>query len=191
MAHELPGPRCAVERRCEVLAFGSLRIHPRERRVIGIAEYVDIPEWRIVGLRAKVDTGARSSALHVENLREVGRSRVRFDVRLHRLKADRRVTVEALVVRRARVRSSTGAAATRIFVAATVRIGHVVQRIELGLVDRAHMIYRMLLGRTALGAHFLVDPSRRYLLTAGEARKRAGSLRPSRQPAAPSRRSPV
>jgi hypothetical protein len=137
-----------------------------ERLVIGLAEYVDIAEWRVRGLRAKVDTGARSSALHVEHLREIGRERVRFDVRLHRSKVDRRVSVEAPIVRRARVRSSTGVASTRIFVAVTVRIGPFVERIELGLVDRANMLYRMLLGRTALGSHFLVDPCRRYLLSA-------------------------
>ncbi|MFZ5889706.1 MAG: ATP-dependent zinc protease [Myxococcota bacterium] len=137
-----------------------------ERLVIGLAEYVDIEEWRVRGLRAKVDTGARSSALHVENLREVGRERVRFDVRLHRSKVDRRVSVEAPIVRRARVKASTGISSVRIFVAVTVRIGPFVERIELGLVDRANMLYRMLLGRTALGSHFLVDPCRRYLLTA-------------------------
>lgn len=151
--------------------------------MIGLAEYVDIPGWRIRGLRAKVDTGARSSALHVENLREVGRGRVRFDVRLHRLHSDRRVTVEAKVVRRARVRASTGVASTRIFVAMTVRIGSVVQEIELGLVDREHMLYRMLLGRMALAGHFLVDPSRRYLLTSARARpERPARPRASRPP---------
>jgi len=148
--------------------------------VIGLAEYVDIPGWRIRGLRAKVDTGARTSALHVENLRELSRGRVRFDVRLHRLRSDRRVTVEAPVVRRARVRASTGVAQVRIFVAVTVQIGTVVQEIELGLVDRANMLYRMLLGRMALSGHFLVDPSSRYLLTS--ARGRPARARASHPP---------
>ncbi|HMR11867.1 MAG TPA: RimK/LysX family protein, partial [Polyangiaceae bacterium] len=71
-----------------------------EPLVIGWAEYVDIPEWNVMRLRAKMDTGARSSALHVENIQEVGDNRVRFDVRLHRRKLDRRVTVEAPVSRR-------------------------------------------------------------------------------------------
>lgn len=147
-----------------------------ERLVIGLAEYVDIAEWRVRGLRAKVDTGARSSALHVENLREIGRDRVRFDVRLHRSNTERRVSVEAPIVRRTRVKASTGVSATRIFVAVTVQIGPFVERIELGLVDRANMLYRMLLGRTALGAHFLVDPHRRYLLTG---QRRSGAAKPT------------
>ena len=133
----------------------------------------------MLGLRARVDTGARSSALHVENLRELGDGRVRFDVRLHRLKSERRVTVEAPIVRRARVRASTGVASKRIFVAATVQIGPVARKIELGLVDREHMLYRMLLGRMALGRDFLVDPSRRFLLTV-DRRQRTASARPRR-----------
>lgn len=127
-----------------------------------------MPDWRVLRLRAKVDTGARSSALHVENLRELGGGRVRFDVRLHRRKLDRRVTVEAAVKRRARVRSSTGISEMRVFVETTLRIGPVVERVELGLVDRGKMIYRMLIGRTTLGRRFLVDPSRRYLITRAE-----------------------
>ena len=88
------------------------------------------------------------------------------------------------MVRRARVRASTGVASTRIFVAVTVRIGTVVQEIELGLVDRANMLYRMLLGRMALSRHFLVDPSSRYLLT--HARRQPARARAPRPPRAAS-----
>jgi hypothetical protein len=132
--------------------------------VIGLAEYVDLPEWRVLRLRAKVDTGARTSALHVENLRELPGGRVRFDVRLHRDRPERRTTIEAPISRRGRVRSSSGWSEVRVFVATTLRIGNVALRAEFGLVDRTRMIYRLLLGRTALGARFLVDPSQRYLL---------------------------
>lgn len=136
-----------------------------ERLVIGLAEYVDIPDWRIAGLRAKIDTGARSSALHVENLRELGDGRVSFDVRLHRSRSERRVTVEAPITRRGLVRSSTGVTSTRIFVTVPIQIGPISRAVDMGLVDRAQMIYRMLLGRTALGPDFLVDPCGRYLVT--------------------------
>jgi hypothetical protein len=143
-----------------------LRPSRTERLVIGLAEYVDIPEFRIAGLRAKIDTGARSSALHVEHLREIEHGWVSFDVRLHRSRSDRRVTVQAPIARWGTVRSSTGNTAPRIFVTVAVQIGPVQRVIDMGLVDRAQMIYRMLLGRTALGHDFLVDPSGRYLLTA-------------------------
>ena len=143
--------------------------------VIGVTEYVDIPAWRILRLRAKIDTGARSSALHVENIRELGGGRVRFDVRLSRNESDRRVTVEARIARRGQVRPSSGEQEERIFVAVKVRIGPVEREIELSLVDRGRMIFRMLIGRRALAHAFLVDPGRRYLLHQPSTRKKTAA----------------
>jgi hypothetical protein len=131
--------------------------------VIGWTEYVDLPDWGVRRLRAKVDTGARSSALHVENIRELPRGMVRFDVMLHREERDRRVHVRARVTRRSRVRSSNGELSQRLFVATTLRLGGVEKPIEVGLVDRAKMIHRMLLGRAALAGPFLVDVDHRML----------------------------
>lgn len=136
----------------------------RDMLVIGLAEYVDFPAWNIRNLRAKVDTGARTSALHVENIQDLGHGRVSFDVRLHRKRVDRRVTIEAPVLRRARVRTSSGHTEARIFVVTSVKIGPVVREIELSLVDRGSMIFRMLIGRSALAHRFLVDVTRRFAL---------------------------
>ncbi|MDH5674872.1 MAG: RimK/LysX family protein [Myxococcales bacterium] len=138
----------------------------RERPVIGWVENVDLPEWRVFGLRAKADTGARSSALHVYNLREDGPRHVLFDVVID---ADRgnhrhRHDVRARIARRARVRSSNGQYEVRVFVKARIRIGEVEREIELSLADRREMTHRMLLGRTSLKG-LLVDASRRYLLS--------------------------
>jgi hypothetical protein len=131
--------------------------------VIGWNEYVALPEWGVSRLRAKVDTGARSSALHVEDIEELGGGRVAFHVILHRHKRDRRVRVETRIRRRGRVRASTGHYETRLFVSTPVRIGPAEREVELSLVDRERMIFRMLLGRTAL-AGFLVDVSHGQLL---------------------------
>jgi hypothetical protein len=155
--------RFPAQPRPVVASCGVTRSAP-EPLIIGVTEYVDIPQWRILSLRAKIDTGARSSALHVENIRELGAGRVRFDVRLSRHQSDRRVTVEAPIARRGRVRPSSGELEARIFVAVKVRIGPVEREIELSLVDRGRMIFRMLIGRRALAHAFLVDPSRRYVL---------------------------
>jgi len=134
------------------------------RTVIGAAEFVDLPEWGILRLRGRIDTGARSSALHVSNLCDLGAGRVGFDVRLHREDRDRVVRVEARVTRRTRVRPSSGHAEPRLFVVTTLRIGAVARKVEIGLVDRDRMIYRLLVGRTALAHDFLVDPAKRYVL---------------------------
>jgi len=139
--------------------------------IIGFVEQVDLPDWGIAGLRGKIDTGARTSALHVSNIREIGGGKVRFDVRLHRRKMDRTVHVEAKIRRRGQVKPSSGDPQTRIFVATTLLIGPVEHEVEVSLVDREKMIFRMLIGLSALGRGVLVDPNRRYVVTRGPKRK--------------------
>jgi len=146
-----------------------------EPRIIGVVESVDIPAWGVRGLSARVDTGAAASALHVENVEVFAGSRVRFDVRLRRNDPDARVTVETKLSRRAPVRSSSGQTDGRLFVKAKILLGGEPREIEVGLVDRRHMLYRMLLGRSAL-EHLLVDVTKRYALS----RKRDAKLKTPR-----------
>lgn len=136
----------------------------RDKVVVGWNEYVELPEWGIRRLGAKVDTGARTSALHVEDIEEIGRGRVRFMVVVHRTKRDRHFPVTTKIVRRGRVRSSNGQYDSRYFVKTLMRLGPVEKQIELSLVDRGKMTHRMLLGRMALKRDFVVDVSRRHLL---------------------------
>jgi hypothetical protein len=141
---------------------------------IGWREYVALPEWGLPYVKAKADTGARTSAIDVANVTAVGENRVRFDI-----VADRRgegdgerVTVEAEVVRRTRVKSSFGDAHDRIIVETLLRLGPVEKRIELSLVSRKNMLCRMLLGRKALEPEFVVDSAHRYLFGRRPRRKR-------------------
>lgn len=136
----------------------------RDSVVIGWTEFVDLPEWGIRNLRAKVDTGARTSALHVENIEELPRGFVRFDVVLHRTLRDRRIHVKARISRTGTVRSSSGHKSRRLFVETSLRLGPVEKRVEISLVDRQKMIHRMLLGRAALTGPFLIDVDRRMSL---------------------------
>lgn len=130
-----------------------------ELSVIGYIERITLPSWGVRALSAKIDTGAETSALHVESLRNVGATRVAFEVSTsdedHEL-----VTVEARVVRRGLVRSSNGHTEERVFVSTSLTLGGRSQTVEIGLVDRSQMEYRMLVGRSALAGVFLVDPSR-------------------------------
>jgi hypothetical protein len=137
--------------------------------IAGWRELVELPAWGIDGLRAKLDTGARTSALHVVSVIPDGHGAVTFDV-VPRRRSDRRIPISAPIVRETRVRSSTGELTTRHVVRTRLRIGPFEREIELTLVDRAAMIHRMLVGREAL-VGVAVDPSRRYLLTAPPARK--------------------
>ena len=145
--------------------------------LIGWTEFIDLPEWGVRNLRAKVDTGARTSALHVENIEELPRGFVRFDVVLHREKRDRRIHVKAKVTRRGRVRSSTGHQTERLFVETTLSLGPITKRIEVSLVDRGKMIHRMLLGREALKGPILIDVDRRMVLKKKRAKKRRSPVR--------------
>jgi hypothetical protein len=131
---------------------------------IGWTEYVDLPDWAITGLHAKIDTGARTSALHVEDLTPLPDGWVLFHVILSRKHAHQRVEVRAPVTRWGRVRSSTGHYSTRCFVTTRVRLGPVVKEIEISLISRERMLYRMLLGRQALAKDFVVDVSRRHVM---------------------------
>ncbi len=164
--------------------------------LIGWRERVTLPEWGIGPLRAKIDTGARTSAIHVENIEylddagsvvgETGAGagaarpvppearRVRFDVMLHRRNEDRRMTIEAELVRAASVRPSHGTAQQRPVVQTLLRLGGLERRIELSLVSRRGMLCRMLLGRRALEG-LAIDPGAKYVLTGRRSRNRGGA----------------
>jgi hypothetical protein len=155
-------------------------VNPRAQPlVIGVAECVDIPAWKIRGLPAKVDTGARSCALHVENLRELPGGHVRFDVPLSPGSPDRCMTIDARVIRRGRVRSTSGEAKPRLFVSARIRLGPLERQVELGLVDRRQMQFPMLIGRSAIARACLVDVSRTYLITGRPKSKKQRELQRS------------
>lgn len=143
----------------------SAKFATGELQRIGWIERIDLPEWGITELSAKIDTGARSSALHVDSIEEVAENRIAFDVVLDRKQPRQRVRVEADVVRRGRVRASSGQYTRRYFVRTLLRVGSTSKTIEISLVAREKMIYRMLLGRTALAGSFLVDAARRHILT--------------------------
>jgi hypothetical protein len=123
--------------------------------IIGWREWVEFPDWGM-RIRAKADTGAKSSAIDCADITELPGNRVRFTVRLDR-KERRMVTLEEDVCLRKHVRSSTGHGHSRIFVQTTLRLAGVEKRILVSLVSRKQMNHRMLLGREALGGDFLVN----------------------------------
>lgn len=140
--------------------------------IVGWREYVDLPAWGLSRIRAKADTGARSSALDVANLTELPGERVRFDVIVDRSAEHPAHTIEAAITRRTRVRSSFGAAHDRLFIITQIAIAGRTVETEVGLVCRKNMLCRMLLGRKTLERGFLVDPGRRYLHRASRSKKK-------------------
>lgn len=137
----------------------------KEKIVIGWSEIITFPGWEIPMLKVKVDTGARTSALHVENLKKIdGGKRVTFDVILDD-GSEKEITAD--VLKWAKVRSSTGVYTKRAFVRTRVKIGSVEKDIDVTLVNRQKMVFRMLLGRKALEKDFIVDVSKRNALLEG------------------------
>jgi len=139
------------------------------KRTIGWRELVSLPDWGIRGVEAKVETGARTSSLHVENVKHFPDNTVRFEVVLSRRDHGVRVQAEAPLVRWSTIKTSTGHRQERLIVSTLIRVGEYEREIEMSLVSRKGLLCRMLLGRTALANDLVVDPSRRYVLSRAEA----------------------
>lgn len=138
--------------------------------VIGWREWVALPELGIPWIKAKADTGARSSALHAYDVERVeidGARWVRFKV--HPIQHDTRVVAEAEapLVDERWVRSSSGKRTLRPVIRTRMRLGSRSWKIELTLVRRDVMGFRMLLGRQALRRRALVHPGKSFLAGAG------------------------
>jgi hypothetical protein len=140
--------------------------HPvKEKKIIGWREFIDLPEWGIRNIRAKIDTGARTSSLHVEDIRVLGNNQISFFVIVQIKNTLRRKKVVAERLKQGHVKSSTGDRTRRWYVKTKIRIGDFQRDIALNLVGREDMNFRMLLGRTALEEAFLVDVDRSFLVS--------------------------
>lgn len=141
--------------------------------VLGWKEQVALPDWGIPRLRAKLDTGARSSALHVEEVDEVGTTELdgatvpllRFVVLSGRRDAPTRHEVTAPALERKNVRDTGGKEEDRPVVRTRIACGPVDVVADVTLTRRDLMNFRMLLGRLTLQDACVVDPAHGYLHT--------------------------
>lgn len=135
--------------------------------VIGWREWVSLPDLAIAHIKAKVDTGAKTSALHafyVQPFERDGRPWVRFGVHPLQSTAAQVVECEAPVKDVRRVTDSGGHAEMRPVIETTLVVQGETRLIELTLTDRENMMFRMLLGRSALKRRFVVDSGKSFLL---------------------------
>lgn len=139
----------------------------REKQTIGWREWVSLPDLAISNIKAKVDTGAKTSALHafyVEHFERNGAAWVRFGVHPLQSSQEQVVVCEAPVKDVRRVTDSGGHAEMRPVIETTVFFHGSARTIELTLTDRENMLFRMLLGRSALKRCYLVDSGKSFLL---------------------------
>ncbi|MEY3299982.1 MAG: putative alpha-L-glutamate ligase [Cyanobacteriota bacterium] len=134
--------------------------------VIGWREWVAFPALGVRAIKAKVDTGARSSALHafdLEHFERNGMAMVRFQA--HPIQRNDRhiVVAEAVLLEERWVRNSGGQEELRPVIETLVQVGKQVWSIELTLTNRDVMGFRLLLGRQAVRRRYLVDPGHSYL----------------------------
>lgn len=139
----------------------------KHKIVIGKEEWCALPELGLPAIKARVDTGAKTSALHAFNIRSSskgGVDYVNFDI--HPVQDNRKIVqhCKAREIDRRNVKSSSGEKETRHVISTQVRIGGETWEIELTLTNRDSMGYRMLLGREAMTKRVLIDPDASFCL---------------------------
>jgi len=135
------------------------------RIVLGWREWAALPALGLSAVRTKVDTGARSSALHVDaqwRFTERGAPWVGFRLSPRGVVGDRLESAAPIVDER-EVTDSGGHRTRRVFLCTCLQLAGMEREIEINLSDRGGMLFPMLLGRTAMSKLFTVDPARSFL----------------------------
>lgn len=137
----------------------------KNKLIVGWNEWCSLPDLGIAQIKAKIDTGAKTSALHAFDIHE-DRTGNNVNFSIHPLQANRKITVKchAPIVDVRHIMSSNGHNELRYVIMTTLVMGELSWEIEMTLSNRDPLKYRMLLGRKALVKHVIVDPSRSLCL---------------------------
>lgn len=140
----------------------------RKYPVVGWREWVCLPDLGLTRIKAKIDTGARTSALHAFSLQpfvENGKNRIHFDI--HPLQHDTNLVINCVadIVDKRLVTDSGGHEEERFVIETPITIAGQTWPIEITLTERENMLFRMLLGRSALRKRFIVNPARSFVTT--------------------------
>jgi hypothetical protein len=133
--------------------------------ILGWREWISLPDLGISGIKAKIDTGARSSSLHaidIQTLTIDGEQWVEFKVQPLQHQTDAAIPCRAPIKDYRQVTDSGGHRSMRYVIETTITIGSEQFTAEVTLADRSQMMFRMLLGRTAMKNRYTVDPGRSY-----------------------------
>jgi len=133
--------------------------------ILGWREWVTLPELNIEHIKAKIDTGARSSALHafaIEPYRKARQRWVMFAIHPQQNNTDIVIECHAPIKDRRMVSDSGGHKQRRYVIETSILLGSAIITAEMTLTNRDSMLFRMLIGRTSLNDRFLIDPSASY-----------------------------
>lgn len=136
----------------------------QEYDLIGWSETISFPKFKLKDLKVKIDTGAKTSALHAEEIEHInvrGKKYVKFVVVND---FGRRKIIKAPLIEERAIKSSTGNKTLRPVVKTAIKLGRHEYEIEITLIDRNLMGFKMLLGREALKNRFVINPARAHLL---------------------------
>jgi hypothetical protein len=154
---------------CAIIAPMATRGAQRYKQkfMIGWREWVALPDLGVTRIKCKIDTGARTSALHATAIKYFdgpdGQRMVRFKVHPDQRRARHTIEAEAPFVEKRLVRNSGGIAEYRPVIMTHVELAGVCWPLEITLARRELMGFRMLLGRQAMSRRFIIDPARSYL----------------------------
>ena len=146
----------------------------RKLPVIGWREWVSLPKLGIDKIKAKIDTGARISELHAFSLKPFnrhGRDQITFEIHPMQHNTSELITCTADVIDKRAVTDSGGHTEERFVIMTPLTIAGQTWPIEITLTERETMLFRMLLGRSALRKHFIVNPGRSFLTTRKKIKK--------------------
>lgn len=155
-----------------------------EKQAIGWREWVELPDLHLGKIKAKIDTGARSSSIHafdIEPFDNNGEQWVRFAIHPLQHSDDEVVRCEAPIKDYRSITDSGGHKTMRYIIETTFKIGNDTFAAELSLFNRSNMLFRMLVGRTALKGRYLVDPARSYCLSSAPAHVDSTGTKESKQ----------
>ena len=146
----------------------------KNKLLVGWQEWCALPDLHIPAIKAKVDTGAKTSSLHafdIQPYRKMNKKHVKFSIHPLQNNDNLRITAKARVIDERDVVSSNGHKEHRYVIATTLELGDYAWDIELTLSNRDPMKFRMLLGREALAGQVIVDPAKRVCQTPLDGRK--------------------
>lgn len=133
------------------------------KTLIGWQEWCTLPKIHIPAIKAKIDTGAKTSALHASDIRPFyrhGSPFVHFIVHPIQRSLKFETPCTALVIDQRQVMNSGGYKELRYVIMTTMTLGKLTWNVEITLTNRDPMTFRMLLGRDALKEHMIIDPGR-------------------------------